>query len=192
MTTRTVAVIGGMTEANSFKEAMDWVEQSLEKAGLKRPDDTFIKGDAFEGIFFARFPDGASMNQAVEYISSQRIKYKGKPAWSGQDRPLQERVPRGFLFGMKRMLVEWGFNKKAINVIDASNTLAVEGEPILTAGVESDTLKMKWLAKSWEEWKDLTEAVQFQDLRKQADSKLTAAKILNSKGKGKGKPGSGQ
>eukprot|EP00959_Pyramimonas_sp_CCMP1952_P193593 4048321-Pyramimonas_sp.AAC.1 len=88
MTTRTAAVIGGMTEASGLQEASDWVKESSEKVGLKRPDDALIKGGAFEGMFFARSPDGASVSQAVERFRGQRMKYKGKPIWSGQDRPL--------------------------------------------------------------------------------------------------------
>ena len=188
-TNRKVAVIGGFGKAESMQEAKDYIVDKLSKAGVKAPDEMYHKGDEFKGILFARFGDGEAMDTAISTIRSQRLTFKGNLVWCGPDRPLQERVPLGFLLGLKRMLVGkgWEFSKKAVKVEEEDMVIKVGGTRVLQAKVEDQGLAVTWLADDWKNWDDFAKSKEFADLRSKADERLTNVGEGGTKGLGKGK-----
>ena len=153
----------------------------------KIPADIYYKGEEFKGIFFARFPDGFALDAALESIRSERLTVKGGLVWCGPDRPLQERVPLGFLIGVKTLLVSWNFSKKAIKVREEEMILSVGGTDVLQAVVEDKVLTLKWMADDWEKWSDFTDSGELAELIAKAGERLTNLGEGGTKGWGKGK-----
>eukprot|EP00973_Karenia_brevis_P074606 10368334-Karenia_brevis.AAC.1 len=73
------------------------------------------------------------------------------------------RIPQSFLFGLKRLLVSWGF--KGVRVETEDTTLAINGIVICSAKSENNQLKLTW-AKAWADWKELHEDKELDDLIK--------------------------
>ncbi|CAK0907457.1 unnamed protein product [Prorocentrum cordatum] len=84
-----------------------------------------------------------------------------------------ERVPLGFLVGVKKLLVSWNFSKKAIKVDEEEMVMSVGGTDVLQAVVEHNVLTMKWLASDWEKWSDFTDAGELAELIAKAGERLT-------------------
>ena len=123
----------------------------------------------------------------MESVRSQRLNIKGGLVWCGPDRPLQERVPLGFLVGVKKLLISWNFNKKAIKVNEEEMVLSVGGKDVLQAVVEDNVLTMKWMADDWEKWSDFTDSGELAVLIAKAGERLTNLGEGGTNGWGKGK-----
>ena len=101
------------------------------------------------------------------------------------DRPLQERVRNGILFGFKKLLVSWAFEPMSVYVNVENGTLLVEGNPVYKVSVEGYELTTTWLDDAWQQWKEAAEDESYLKLIKDAREKLAAGKARVSKGSGK-------
>eukprot|EP00959_Pyramimonas_sp_CCMP1952_P093123 1949096-Pyramimonas_sp.AAC.1 len=52
------------------------------------------------------------------------------------DAPPGDRIPQSLLFALKRLLVDWNYDRKCVWVDIPSKTLYVGGERVISTGVE--------------------------------------------------------
>ena len=108
--------------------------------------------------------------------------------WAKIVQPFDIRIAENTLFALKRMLVDWEYDKGCIHVDREARTLSVSGTRVLEVAVEDHILKMKWCDGEWEKWEDLQSAQELATIKKDTQEKLDRAKSSTSTGsKGKGK-----
>ena len=108
--------------------------------------------------------------------------------WANVDRPIDIRTAEAALFGIKRMLVQWGYNKPAIRVNKDTRTLSVANQDIVKATVVDFVLRLEWCDGQWEQWQDLQSSPDLSSVTVAAQGKLDKAKnAASGAAKGKGK-----
>ena len=105
------AVIGGLTSLNNVDEAWQWVTNSLWTHYGPQPTDIYSKGE-FAGIVFAKLKNKEERDAAVKLLRKERSQGNGESIWAKPDQPLEVRSCSSFLFGLKWLLGQWGFDKK--------------------------------------------------------------------------------
>ena len=106
--------------------------------------------------------------------------------WAKIVQPFDIRIAGNTLIALKRMLVDWEYDKGCIHVDHEARTLSVSGTKVLEVAVEDHILKMKWCDGEWEKWEDLQSAQELATIKKDTQEKLDRAKSsTGSKGKGK-------
>ena len=129
------------------------------------------------------------MNAVIGVFSSGEYKYKdGSKVWCNKDQPHHFRTSRTSMIGFKKLLVDWEFNKKAVQFDEETLDLSVEGKPVLSVNAKDGELKTHWLNSEWGNWQELLDSDKFKELVKNGNDSLKIAKELRAKGKGKGKP----
>ena len=176
------AVLGGLSALDDEDEATTWLKDKLASLTGPKPHDIYTKGDEFRGIIFARFANKRDRDDAVSKLRRARCQQEGKEVWAKPDLPFEERTMRHLVFGAKRVMTEWGYDKAAIWADPDKGMLSVGGEKVMSAKLEGKTLKMEY-GPGWEEflhddakhpeWKNLLQTIR--------------DKLANAPGKGKGK-----
>ena len=183
------ALFGGLDKFEGIEEAKIWLANKLTQLTTAKPTDIFAKGE-FQGILFARFPDMKSRDEAVQKFWRARVEYGGKMTWSREDLPIERRVPESFLFGLKKVLLEWDYTKEEMHVNRDKATLSVDGTIIVKAAVTDNALVLNW-DKDWESWEEFSNNAKLAALKTTAADKLTRSGA-GKKAKGKGKKGRGR
>ena len=122
-------IFGRLDKESTTEDAAVWLDAQLSKNGVPKPVNTFIKDENYKGRLWARFPTVEAMDAAILMFQNKTLMHGGGAdgkAWCNKDRPHHERTARGFLVGLKRLLVEWKFNKKALQFDDDTMILTVE------------------------------------------------------------------
>ena len=101
------------------------------------------KGD-FKGFLFVKCLNVGHREQLIRCIARAP-----GDAWADQDRPIDVRTAAGTLFGVKRMLTQWGYNKSCINVNEDAGSLSVAGTGVLKVTVQDFVLIMSWCDGQW-------------------------------------------
>ena len=82
---------------------------------------------------FVEFRTQGDANKALETFKEkcdkddQRRALQGPKMWSNYDMPIKQRAPRGFLLGLRWLLLQWNFPKDYINVDLSENVLKAGG-----------------------------------------------------------------
>ena len=105
----------------------------------------------------------------------QQLEDQLEDVWVKADLPVKVRAKNGFLLGLKRLLVSWGYAKSSIYA-DLDMVLVRAGDEQI---VEIKEDKLVW-HPDWSSWSDLINDLNVQDL-------LTKYEELMSKSGGKGK-----
>ena len=100
--------------------------------------------------------------------------------WVKPDLPAVVRAPQIFLFGLKKMLIDWNFNKGVIKVDTDMNTLVVDGKRVVQVSVHENMMHYVW-AEEWRNWPEFQEDQNVQNLKERV------SKMVAGSGKGKGK-----
>ena len=187
------AMIGGLASASSPAAAEEWVRQSLLKAGIENFKNIFNKtaDGQFNGNIFVKFEDQDQRDDAIVHFNTKKVTNAGKPSFMSPDLPITERIPRSFLFGLKRLLVDWtdaqgqSYRKGCVQIDADTYTLAVDKEDVLKARVVDNALDIEWLSDQWKQWKEFSEDSKFIQLLTEANAKLKLAKERSGKGKGR-------
>ena len=181
------AVLGGLKgyDGDGWK---DWVTSLLAQQGL-HPQEVYWKGD-WNGMLWAKFNNESERDKAVKVLKGCGL---GAGGWAGVDRVLEDRVVGSFLLGLKRHLVDWGFDRKEVRVdLDkdpATTTVGKgkDGKPVITARVRGGKMEVDWVDATWGEWEELTSSSEYRALISKAAEKLGKSSGGGSAGKGKGK-----
>ena len=108
-------------------------------------------------MIFAKCLSASHRDQVIACVrAAQTIEHK-KP-WADIDRPIDVRTAKNVLFAFKRMLLEWGYDKREVYVDVDSNTLSVAGIQVLKTEVNDATVKIVWCDGKWEKWEELQTA----------------------------------
>ena len=103
-----------------------------------------------------------------------------------QEQPLEVRAPLRFLFGLKKLLVDWDFPKASVRVDDELFVMSVGGQAVLQVSVVKGCLELDWKCEEWRDWKELLTSEELCKLREQCNAALEK----DAKGKGKSKKAS--
>ena len=135
---------------------------------------------------FVRFASIPERDAAVAKLNRAKVQVKidSKPVWARADTAVDIRACEVFLWGLKKLLVEWGFEKRTVRVEVEGPTkfMKVGGKMVVTTFVVDGELHCEW-AEGWKVWEDLHQNEAFIELFKKAEKMVTGA----DKGKGKGK-----
>eukprot|EP00959_Pyramimonas_sp_CCMP1952_P457991 9475882-Pyramimonas_sp.AAC.1 len=108
------------------------------------------------------------------------ISHHTKRVWAHGDKPANIRIPIRFLFGLKRLLVQWGFKKIQVN--DETLSMQVGVDDILSVCSDRGTLQIAWRSAEWENWADLHNDAEFKTLRESCEHALSRATDKEGKG----------
>ena len=170
---------------------MDWVREALQKLAISAVLEVYHKcGDReFKGMVFVKFESAEARAKGITSFNASRSAFSDEKKFMNPDLPAEERVPRSFLFGFKRLLVAWELRKSSVHIADDEPVLSVEGHPVFRAIIDNGSLKLDWLSEKWSQWKDLVDDPKFKELHQNAQDRLAKSKQGKSKGKGRAPDG---
>ena len=156
----------------SKDELDEWLDAVLWHAGAPKPTDTYFKGDMsdFNGVMFGKYTTKADGDATIKKVRLSAQEFSGQKLWAKRDQPLEDRVVESVLFGAKKMLVDWRWNKQALWVDLELKHLSCGGDIALTVGVEGGILKIDYGAE-WEAY-IAKENEMFTSMIQDANSKL--------------------
>ena len=145
-----VAVFGGLDPQLSEADAIKVVEEKIRAKDLSKPTATYAKG-TYAGFIYAKFNTKNERDACVEGMRKQRIADNDKSLWVDEERPKEDLAIRGFLFGMKKLLLSWQYDKKAIWVDTETNQIYMGDDIMATARVDEDKFDVIYEA-GWQEF----------------------------------------
>ena len=95
-----------------------------------------MKGD-YKGIMFAKFESKPERDRAARVLKEAGLREGGASVRAKADLPAERRAPHNFLFGLKHLLVDWGFNRSNLWIDTDTGTLKTDTELIVTAVVSN-------------------------------------------------------
>jgi hypothetical protein len=160
----------------------------LVASGLPHIINPYIKGDMFDNLLFAKYPNKNTADEAIELLRCKTLTYKEGRVWCNYDRPVHVRRPLQLLYKMKNMLASWGFQKRAIQIDEASCIMSVGEARIIKASAKDGKLTIEWMDDEWKQWDELNDSEEFQAMISKSRDDLAAAYQRQNLGLGKGKP----
>jgi hypothetical protein len=183
----TMVVVGGL--GDDFDDANRFIAEEVSTRKLHVPSDSFFKGDQFKGIMFLKYNDVSEANEVVRKLSQVKVQHAGRQIWCKIDLPVEERTSLGFILGLRRLLISWGFDRRNLKVQDEVPMLSVGGSPVASASVANNALEIKWSEESWKTWGDLTGSLEYKNLVDDANKRVKQSAESRKKGGGKGYKG---
>ena len=141
-------------------------------------------------MLFAKFENVEIASKALSEMTKKVNKFNDNELWCKPDAPVEVRVVRSVLLGLRWQLGEWGFSKKSIKVDVPASTFKVDGKIIVTLETNNDKINLIWNDDGWKQWQELHESKEMMKLMREGNDKLKQAAENRGKGigKGKGKP----
>ena len=118
-------------------------------------------------------------------LSQVKVQHAGRQIWCKIDLPVEERTSLGFILGLRRLLISWGFDRRNLKVQDEVPMLSVGGSPVASASVANNALEIKWSEESWKTWGDLTGSLEYKNLVDDANKRVKQSAESRKKGGGK-------
>ena len=97
-----------------------------------KPYRAYSKGE-FRSMLWLRFDSQSSRDHCVEVLGKAKLSLASSNIWIAADSPISMRVERKFLFGLKKLLVEWGWQSFEIRVDLDNCKLTIDGTDIVSA-----------------------------------------------------------
>lgn len=82
-------------------------------------------------MLWIKFGSTAFRNRALELLIPEKPSISNHQIWMTEDLPLEFRCEKGFLFGLKRLLLSWGWEAFETRVDLESGKLLIDGSPII-------------------------------------------------------------
>ena len=174
-----------------FEDAKRFIDEELKKRKLQGPREAYHKGDEFKGFMHYKYNDQNAANDVVEKLSRAKLFWDGRQIECKVDTPIEQRAGLGFILGLRRLLINWGFERRNLKVDDYIPLLSVGGSPVVSAKIVEHRLKIDWLDPTWESWEELQKADMFLELVSTANKRLEDSARHSQKGGGKGFKGKG-
>ena len=182
-------VFGGLGEIGGAEAAEKWLKDTMKEHGLPAAQDIYFKGDTFRGMLWAKFGSQGDRDRVALEMRNLKATAGGQVVWANPDQPVDVRAVDGFLFGLKKQLIEWGFVRKEIWVDVDTKSMSITGCGTVVKGrVCEGKLTMDWCDGTWAAWQELHDAAEMKELIKKAEEKLSKG---GSKAGGKSKDGGG-
>ena len=151
----------------------EWIASKLRELHLPVSQVTYIKGDEFKGLMFARFagPDEATkvvttMGKATHTMGSKTIQCKA-------ERPIEERVPMSLMLGLRWQLIQWGtYSKNEIKVDDTAAIMRIGRTAVVEASISQGRVKLDWSSEDWKKWRELQESPELHKLVTTANERM--------------------
>lgn len=182
----TTAVVGNLLGFGCMQEAVEWLKWYFENMGGPVPYEVFAKGD-FHSILFLKFKNTTDRDTAISLIQSLALKREDKLVWSKIDQPLPVRVQHSFLYGLRKLLLAWGFDRRAIQIDEVSMILKVGECQVVSTKIIDGKFEHQW-HMSWAQWKEFQS---HDDVKKLLQAALAKVAKGPAPGKGKGKKSNG-
>ena len=147
-----------------FKISLDaatlWTNKVLQASKDHLPAETYKLGkpeEQFKGLLFMRFCSPSQATTALKSLKAaafaeNQSKESQDRLWCDFKTPIEERTCNGFLFGLRRQLIEWKFPSQCVKVEKECHLLKVAGKAIVQVRVQGDEFKVNWLSQEWAEW----------------------------------------
>lgn len=182
--------MGGF-QGTSYEAAALWVEKAL---GYTYTANVFMmeqSTDNFKGLLFIKFQSPLDASKALTKLkeateNENRGRSLKKRIWVEFKAPIEKRVARGFVFGLRRQLMEWEFPSICINVEKDTGTLQVNKKDVVKAEVRGDEFTIEWLDPAWASWDILQQSKELEGLIKTSKDRLASSRASTAKGAGKG------
>jgi hypothetical protein len=179
-------IFGGFSSFKDFEEVKTWIQDKFWEEWLPQPAEIYYKGEFkdFKGIIFAKFDTTAERDKVVETFRRLVLKIQSEKVWSNADLPADVRIPKDFLFGLKKILGSqaWGYDLENLWVDKEKQTISLRKELILSITLEGLKMNLVYGA-AWE--KHIGGDLEVMKLLKDKQDLLDRP----SKGDGKGKKG---
>ena len=143
-------VIGGLQSFAGVEEVKEWASNKLWDAFGPQPQDTYTKGD-FRGIAFLKFLSTGDRDKAVNIFRKGSLREGGNNVWAKPDKVLSERILSSFVFGVKHMLREWGYESKAVWADPEEGKIWVGDVVAVHGHVDEGKLSVDY-GPGWKEW----------------------------------------
>ena len=122
----------------------------------------------------------ALRDQAINILHKSGL--DGKDIWAKQDLPLEVRVRKTFLNGLKYQLGKWGFVYNKIGIHEDFTSMKVGPNKVIDISTSEGAFKHTW-CENWASWAELQSSPELTSLL----AKATADLAKSGKGKGKSK-----
>ena len=99
----------GIGNERGKEEAIAWLNEKLKLISDCKAE-IYAKGE-FKGILFAKFESQHARDSSVTSFRKASLSRNGSRCWASEDTPIEERASKSFLFGIKNLLIDWGFGK---------------------------------------------------------------------------------
>ncbi|CAK0828338.1 unnamed protein product, partial [Prorocentrum cordatum] len=153
---RTETEVWDQIKALEMEDELDkWIWRVLADAKATPPVQTYIKGEfnSFNGVAFGKYSSAVERDAAVEAVRKASLEYGGQKVRTKPGQPLETRALQSVLFGVKKMLIDWGFDKKSLWADASTMSLSRGGDlvikmtgdnktPTIEYGVEWETYLM--------------------------------------------------
>ena len=144
-----IMVVGGLGYYGTLDEAEKYVRTQLWTLYGPAMVDSFAKGD-WKGLLFVKFSSKSDRDCAVKIFRDGKYMAGDNKVWAKEDLALDERVLQGALFGSKKIMIQYGYDRKGVWVDLDKKVLMVGSDIVLEAKIENKELKMK-IQTGWEE-----------------------------------------
>ena len=179
------AVLGGLKTLGSKDEASSWLHDKLKSLHGPMPMETYIKGDVFTGMLFAKFTSSAERDAAVSLLRGSGLKQGDKEFWAKEDLPIEDRARKSFLLSLRYLLNEKGTPKNLMKVDSSYNTFTYRRSEAVKVTIVDGCLDIKW-AEDWKNWTAFQDSMELRDLIQRVSAMLTRADAGTGHGKGNG------
>ena len=173
-------VVGGLQGCETLQTATQWLREKLQSLNVPTPSETYMKGQVFNGILFAKYPASFARDVAVATLRSAKLKHDDQQVWATQDLPIPTRARKMFLLGLRWQLGEWCFVKREVEIDDHYTKMAIAGKTVVQVSSVPGDLKVEW-AHGWAAWDEFQSSAQLQQIMDRANQ------VLKKQGKGTGK-----
>ena len=167
-------------------DAKEWIKNKLWELWGPTPVDVYTKGD-FNGMVFCKFQTEVEKEQAISIVRANTLTYGDKEIKMWPDAPAVERIPKSFLFALKRLLLKWDYDKKSLWVDEAGKILKIGDEIVISTGVDGTDL----ITDFGEGWADFLRCAELEEMMKTHKERLKRS-LTPKKGTGKGKGKAGK
>ena len=115
------------------------------------PIQNYIKGEfsSFNGVAFGKYSSAVERDAAVEAVRKASLEYGGQKVWAKPEQPLETRALQSVLFGVKKMLVDWGFDKKSLWADTSDMSLSCGNDLVIKMTVDNKTPTIEY-GVEWE------------------------------------------
>ena len=97
--------MGNFSSASDVGSAEAFVEDQARRIRAPVPAEPFHKGD-LKGLLHAKLDSKVSRDKFVDVMRKEQVKHNDSSICVGIARSLEEQAKRGFLFGLKKLMID--------------------------------------------------------------------------------------
>ena len=173
-------VVGGFSSGSMKSDVIAWLEDKLTQICKFGPTNIYAKGE-FKNMLWVKFDSRTLRDSAVVKLSKADLKHVDHKIWISEDKPLDIRAKNSILFGIRKLLMTWGFHKNALWIDEVAGTIHFNVDLICTAQIVNGKLNISY----GPEWEHFLKQGNLETIVQKGAAMVQ--KIVEVTGKGKGK-----